>query len=114
MSNEDPRVREILAKRTTVISGKPVFRGESRGVVEAVKSVAEVKVPTDSHTRAQVELESVENKMVLDRVNEISKSLVGVEEELQTLSKIFKVVLCVGVAGVILVAGAVLRLTGYL
>jgi hypothetical protein len=49
---------------------------------------------------------------VLERVNEIGNSLVSVEKELHTLSTIFKVVLGVGVVGLLGVLWGVLRMAG--
>ena len=106
MSTEDPRVRAILNKRTQIA------RAHTNEVIEAVKSDAMVRSGPDS--RPPVDLRSIENTMVLERVNEISNSLVSVEKELHTLSTIFKVVLGVGVLGVLLVVGVILRLSRYI
>ena len=104
MSTEDPRVRAILNKRTQIA------RAHTNEVIEAVKSDAMVRSGPDS--RPPVDLRSIENTVVLERVNEIGNSLVSVEKELHTLSTIFKVVLGVGVVGLLGVLWGVLRMAG--
>ena len=104
MSVEDPRIRAILNKRT------PIARAHTNEVIGAVKSDAVVRSGPDS--RPPVDRGSIENTVVLERVKEIGNGLLSVEKELHTLSTIFKVVLAVGVVGLLGVLWGVLRMAG--
>ena len=104
----DPRVQEILAQRTMVDAGKSAAMGKPSGV-EAAKHSTEPRAIT------QVDLKSIENHMMFSiaALGQANNSLDKLGKEIHMLTTFFKVVLGVGVVGVILCVAGILRLTGH-
>jgi hypothetical protein len=102
--SSEPRIQEILAQRATVGTGKSATISKSMGGADA------------SRTNASMDLKSIENNMMfsISALGQANKSLVEVEKELHMLTTLFKAVLGVGVVGVVLVVGVILRLTQYI
>ena len=141
-SNEQ-RVQETPAQRAMALAGKPGAVSNSSGVEEAKPSNAqriqeilaqramlnagktptvskpgemEARSGTETRISTSVDLKSIENNMrvSITALGQVNNSLASFEKELHMLTTLFKVVLGVGVVGVVLVIGVILRLTSYI